>query len=283
MLRDAKGSAVSATELTAVEDIGDFYDQMGGLIEIMGGNIHVGYWTDEDDRTPLLEAINRLTDIVGGKLDLQPGQRLLDIGCGVGVPAIRLGQRVEAEITGVTISHWQVQEATRRVRAAGLRGQVKIEHGDAAALNYPDDSFDAVLMFQALQHAGDRGQWLGEMVRVARPGGRIVLTEFIEEIPLTAQETEILLAGAMQPPLRHDGILEAVRASGMVIDEVTDCGDRIRRSYPSYFDRLERHRDELIDSFGQERIQQQQEAMGMLLPIYRDKIGYLIITGHKPA
>jgi cyclopropane fatty-acyl-phospholipid synthase-like methyltransferase len=274
---------VSTTELTAIEDMGDFYDQMGGLIEIMGGNIHVGYWNDEGDRTPLLEAINRLTDIVGGKLDLQPGQRLLDIGCGVGVPAIRLGQRVEAEITGVTISHWQVQEATRRVRAAGLRGQVTIEHGDAAALRYPDDSFDAVLLFQALQHASDRGQWLREMVRVARPGARIVLTEFIEEIPLSSGETEILLAGAMQPPLPHDDILQVVGDSGLVIDEVADCGDRIRRSYPAYFDRLERHRDELVATFGQERIEQQQAAMGMLLPIYRDKIGYLIITGHKPA
>jgi cyclopropane fatty-acyl-phospholipid synthase-like methyltransferase len=274
---------VSTTELTAVEDIGDFYDQMGGLIEIMGGNIHVGYWTSDEDRTPLLEAINRLTDIVGSKLDLQPGQHLLDVGCGVGVPAIRLGQRVEARITGVTNSSWQVQEASRRVRAAGLRGQVGIEHGDAAALRYADESFDAVLAFQSLQHAGDRRQWLREMARVLRPGGRIVLTEFICEIPLTDAETEILLAGAMQPPTRSDSVLDDIADSGVLIDEVSDCGDRIRSSYPAYFDRLDRHRDDLIEAFGQERIQQQQDAMGMLLPIYRDKIGYLIVTGHKPA
>ncbi|HEV2885826.1 MAG TPA: methyltransferase domain-containing protein, partial [Jatrophihabitans sp.] len=263
--------------------IGDFYDQMGGLIEIMGGNIHVGYWTSDEDRTPLLEAINRLTDIVGSKLDLQPGQHLLDVGCGVGVPAIRLGQRVEARITGVTNSPWQVQEATRRIRAAGLRGQVTVEHGDAAALSFADATFDAVLAFQSLQHASDRDQWLREMVRVLRPGGRIVLTEFISEIALTDAETEILLAGAMQPPTRDGAVLEAVRNSGVVIDEVTDCGDRIRRSYPAYFDRLDRHRAELIEAFGEERIQAQQEAMGILLPIYRDKIGYLIVTGHKPA
>src|SRR5437899_9803522 len=98
-----------ATEVQAVDDIGGFYDQMGGLIEIMGGNIHVGFWTDDDDETPLIEAINRLTDIVGEKLNLWPGQHVLDVGCGVGVPAIRLGQRVEATITGVTISQWQVE------------------------------------------------------------------------------------------------------------------------------------------------------------------------------
>ncbi|HJQ01187.1 MAG TPA: methyltransferase domain-containing protein [Jatrophihabitans sp.] len=273
---------MSASELVAIEDIGSYYDQMGGLIEIMGGNIHVGYWTSDDDQTPLLEAINRLTDIVGEALDLQPGEHAIDIGCGVGVPAIRLAQRVEARITGVTISAWQVQEATRRIKAAGLRGQVVIEYGDAAALAYPDASFDKALVFQSLQHASDLGQWLRETVRVVRPGGRIVLTEFITEVGLTPHETEILLAGAMHPPLRHAELLDIVRANGLVIDDVIDCGDRIRKSYPSYFDRLDRHREHLVEAFGEERIQQQRDAMATLLPIYRDKIGYLIITGHRP-
>jgi len=274
---------VSATELTAVDDIAGHYDQMAGLIEIMGGNNHVGYWTSDEDRTPLLGALNRLTDVVGEKLDLQPGQHLLDIGCGVGVPAIQLGQYVEAHITGVTISNWQVQEGTRRVRAAGLRGQVQIEYGDAAALAYPDETFDAVLVFQSLQHASDLGQWLREMVRVLRRGGRVVLTEFLEEAPLTEEEIEILHAGAMQRPLRCEDLLAVIRVNGTVIEEVVDCGDRIRRSYPGYFDRLERYWGVLAGTFGEQRLQQWQEAMGALLPIYRDKIGYVIVTGHKPA
>ena len=274
---------MSATELHAVEDIGGFYDQMGGLIEIMGGNIHVGYWTGEDDQTPLIEAINRLTDIVGQKLDLQPGRHLLDIGCGVGEPAIRLGQRVDARITGVTNSEWQVQEATRRVRSAGLRGQVQVELGDAADLPYPDESFDSVLIFQALQHASDRGRWLREAVRVCRPGGRMVLTEFVEEIPLTDPELQILGQGAMQPPLRHDDLIEGFREAGIAIDDVHECGDRIRRSYPAYFDRLDRHRDHLAEAFGEERVEGQRQAMATLLPIYRDKIGYVVVTGHRPA
>src|SRR5207247_10142709 len=109
-----KGALMPTTELRAVEDVAGHYDQMAGLIEVMGGNIHVGYWTGDDDPTPLLEAINRLTAVVGEKRDLRPGQHLLDVGCGVGMTAIRLGQRVEARITGVTISDapWRT-ETTR--------------------------------------------------------------------------------------------------------------------------------------------------------------------------
>ena len=274
---------MASTEVHAVEDIGGFYDQMGGLIEIMGGNIHVGYWTGEDDPTPLIEAINRLTDIVGEQLDLQPGQTLLDIGCGVGAPAIRLGQRVDARITGITNSPWQVQEATSRIRAAGLRGQVEVELGDAAALPYPGASFDSVLIFQALQHASDRGRWLREAVRVCRPGGRMVLTEFVGEAPLTEPELGILAEGAMQPPLPFDELLAGFREAGIAIDRVHDCGDRIRRSYPAYFDRLDRHREHLVEAFGEERVEGQRQAMATLLPIYRDKIGYVVVTGHRPA
>jgi len=274
---------VATTEARPVEDIGGFYDQMGGLIEVMGGNIHVGYWHGDDDRAPLLEAINRLTDVVGAQLDLEPGQHALDVGCGVGMPAIRLAQRVDARITGITNSRWQVEEARRRVQASGVRGQVEVELGDAAELPFGDASFDAVLVFQSLQHAGDRGRWLREAVRVVRPGGRIVLTEFVEEDPLAEEEVEILLAGAMQPPLRRSALLELVRASGVVVDGVVDCGDRIRPTYAAYFDRLDRQRSHFVEAFGEERVEEQRQAMSILLPIYRDKIGYVVVTGHRAA
>lgn len=266
-----------------IDDIAGHYDEMAGLIEIMGGNNHVGYWTSDEDATPLLEALNRLTDVVGEKLDLQPGEHLVDIGCGVGVPVIRMAQRVEAKVTGVTVSKWQVEEGGRRVRAAGLRGQVEIVYGDAAALAYPDRTFDAALVFQSLQHANDLGQWLREMVRVLKPGGRVVLTEFLEEVPLGDEEIAILHAGAMHQPLGHDELLEVVRANGVTIDDVVSCGDRVRRSYAAYFDRLERYREVYAQAFGEERLRQWQGAMQTLLPTYRDKIGYVIISGHKPA
>ncbi len=274
---------MATTEARAVEDIGGFYDQMGGLIEVMGGNIHVGYWHGEDDEAPLLEAINRLTDVVGAQLELQRGQHVLDVGCGVGMPAIRLAQRVDARITGVTNSRWQVEEARRRIRAGGVRGQVEVELGDAADLPFEDETFDSVLVFQSLQHASDRGRWLREAVRVVRPGGRIVLTEFVEETQLAPEEVEILLSGAMQPPLGRAELLEAVGESGIVVDDVLDCGDRIRPTYPAYFDRLDRQRAHFVQAFGEERVEAQRRAMSILLPIYRDKIGYVVVTGHRAS
>jgi N-methyltransferase StaMA len=274
---------MSTTERSRSDEVGELFDEMADMIEVMGGNIHVGYWYDDDDTTPLLEAINRCTDIVGDKLGLGAGQRLLDIGCGAGVPATRIGQRTDAVITGVTNSRWQVQEATKRVKAAGLEGQVVIEHGDAAALPFADHSFDAVLAFESIPHAQDRGRWLREMARVARPGGRIVLTDFTCEVPITADEAAILRASGLEPPLPAAEAIEVVRANGVLVDGVEECGDNIRRSYPAYFERLARRRGDLVDAFGEDRVSDQEQEMEPLLAIYRQKIGYLILTGHTPT
>ena len=273
---------MSSQHMSQLEVVGKVFDEMAELIEIQGGSIHVGYWYSDDDKAPLLEAINQCTDVVGEKLGLKPDERLLDVGCGAAVPAIRLGQRTDAVITGITNSEWQVGEATKRIKAAGMREQIHVEYGDAAALPYKDESFDAVLAFQSLQHAEDRGQWLAEMARVLRPGGRLLVVDFIEEVPLTGEEAEILRSNAMEVPLPEADVVGGVRASGLEVDDVVTCGDRIRRSYPAYFERLARIRPGLVATLGEEKVDNQEQAMRQLLPIYRDKIGYVIVTGRKP-
>jgi cyclopropane fatty-acyl-phospholipid synthase-like methyltransferase len=274
-----------AQATSQAEAIGQAFDEMGELVEIQGGGNHVGYWYGDDDQAPFLEAINQNTELVGEKLELRPGQRLLDIGCGVAVPAIRYAQRYDVEVTGLTNSPWQVQEANRRTKAAGVRSQIRIDLGDAAALPYADASFDAVLSLQSLQHAEDRGRWLREMARVVRPGGRVVLVDFVEEIPLGDDEVEILFGNnvPMQRPLPYAQVVDQVRESGLVVDEALSCGDRIRRSYPAYWERVGRIKPDLVAMFGEERIESHLGFMRIMLPIYHDKIGYVIISARRPG
>jgi len=275
---------MTATEMSQAEAIGKAFDEMGELVEIQGGGNHVGYWDGDDDDSPFLEAINHCTELVGEKLQLGPGQRLLDIGCGVAQPAIRFAQRYDVQVTGVTNSTWQVQEANRRTKAGGVRSQIAIDQGDAAALPYPDGSFDAVLSFQSLQHAEDRGRWLAEMARMVRPGGRVVLVDFVEEVPLSDDEVEILFGNnvPMQQPLPFSQVVDQVRGSGLVVDEALSCGDRIRRSYPAYWERVERIKPDLVATLGEERVEGHLQFMRIMLPIYHDKIGYVILTPHRP-
>ncbi|WP_067499246.1 cyclopropane-fatty-acyl-phospholipid synthase family protein [Actinoplanes sp. TFC3] len=272
---------MSTTETPRSEYVGKVFNWMAELIEIQGGSMHVGYWTDDDDHSPMLEAINRCTDIVVSQLRLNPRDRLLDIGCGVGMPAIRAAHMFDADVVGIANSEWQVEEARLRVKQLGVRAHVTIEFGDANALKYPDGSFDAVLAFQSLQHAEDRGRWLGEMLRVLRPGGQVVIVDFYTQTPLTDEEEHILLAQGMEPPLPREDLLDTIAGSGFVLAHTIDGSANIRRSYPAYFERLERIRDDLSATLG-DKVAMQEQAMRQMLPIYQHKIGFLIISADKP-
>jgi demethylmenaquinone methyltransferase/2-methoxy-6-polyprenyl-1,4-benzoquinol methylase len=109
-----------------------------------------------------------------------PGSRVLDVATGTGDLAIELARRVwpAGEVVASDFSERMLERA-RRKAAAGAAGRVqpRFEWGDALALAYADDSFDAVTVGFGARNFADLGRGLGEMARVARPGGRVVVLE----------------------------------------------------------------------------------------------------------
>ena len=105
------------------------------------------------------------------------GRRVLDVGCGDGGvlrDLLRYGARAE-DLRGVDLLAERVQ------RARELTPGARIEVGDAQALPYQDGSFDLVLGFTLLSSVVDEGarrRVTGEMARVTKPGGRVVLYDF---------------------------------------------------------------------------------------------------------
>jgi demethylmenaquinone methyltransferase/2-methoxy-6-polyprenyl-1,4-benzoquinol methylase len=99
-----------------------------------------------------------------------PGSTALDVATGTGDLAIELARR-GAEVTGSDFAPGMLEIA--RQKAPGLR----FEEGDALKLAYPDDSFDAVTVGFGARNFADLDRGLGEMARVTRPGGRVVVLE----------------------------------------------------------------------------------------------------------
>lgn len=164
------------------DEVGAYYDLMGPFYATLwGDNIHVGYWTGPDDTSSNIEAQDRLTDLLIEKVHLAAGQTLLDVGCGVGRPAIRLSRRTGSSVTGITVSADQVARATRLADQNGVADRVRFQRADATMLPFDDASFDAAWAFESLLHMPDRMRVLREIWRVLRPGGRFVLTDVTEE------------------------------------------------------------------------------------------------------
>jgi len=113
-------------------------------------------------------------------LDLQPGQRVLDVGSGTGRLALAVADRVApgGSVDGVDAAREMVARAEENNRRR--RRPVTFTTARAQQLPFPDASFDVVTCTLALHHVApdDRGAAVVEMHRVLRPGGRVLLAEF---------------------------------------------------------------------------------------------------------
>jgi SAM-dependent methyltransferase len=129
---------------------------------------------------------------------LGDGARLLDAGCGSGL-ALQVADKRGAIVTGVDASEGLLALAMERAPTADLR------QGDLEELPYPDNSFDIVTAFNAVQYAGDPVNALRELRRVAVPGGRIGVVTWSDA---ERCETRVVLAAIgslLPPPPPHPG------------------------------------------------------------------------------
>lgn len=135
---------------------------------------------------------------------LQPGQRALDVGCGVGTTAIQLARRFGVAVTAVDISSIMLDRARTNVRKAHLEGTIEVDYGDILSLPQADNSFDRVLA-EAVTMFVDRPPAAAELVRVCRPGGMVLATEFLWHTPPSAQARELFL-GQLCPGMQLDNL-----------------------------------------------------------------------------
>ncbi|WP_030543140.1 cyclopropane-fatty-acyl-phospholipid synthase family protein [Streptomyces albus] len=226
------------------EDVGRLYDENTEVVDgAAGGNIHSGYWESAADRSSLDEATDRLTDLVTGRLSVEPGQRLLDVGCGTGSPALRVAAGHEAKVVGISVSREEIALARARAAEAGLTGRVSFAYADAMALPvgtepFGADSFHGAWAIESLMHMSDRAGALAAVARTLRPGGRLVVADVLLRRPVhgeTAQFVEQMCQAFQAPGLPGpEEYRDAVRQAGLELLEFTDIGENVRPTYRAF-------------------------------------------------
>jgi SAM-dependent methyltransferase len=116
--------------------------------------------------------------------ELQPGETVLEVGCGTGVLDRWLARHtgMAHHIIGVDISRYVLREATALARREGLEGVVEFREGSAEALPFPENSFDIVMSSTVIQRV-NADRMLREMVRVTKPGGRVAVVGHAHDMP----------------------------------------------------------------------------------------------------
>jgi ubiquinone/menaquinone biosynthesis C-methylase UbiE len=196
---------------------------------------------EKGDFTRIAQSMRESGEALVKSLGITKGLRVLDVGCGDGttaIPEAKLG----AEVLGVDIARNLVEAGNRRAREAGLTN-IRFEEGDACALTgLKDKSFDLVVSIFGVMFAPKPFEVAKEMVRVTRPGGRIVMGNWIPNDPtLVAQILKISSAYTPPPPEGfispmlwgvEKNVIERFGAAGIAADKISFVRDTYTFNFP---------------------------------------------------
>jgi ubiquinone/menaquinone biosynthesis C-methylase UbiE len=189
--------------------------------------VHFGY-TDATTRSHG-EALVTMNRVLADRVAIQPGQRVLDAGCGVGGSSFWLAEQRGTTVVGITPVWSQVVRARHYAVARGLGERVAFEQADYTQTPFPDRSFDVVWALESLCHAPDKAAFYREAARLLRPGGRLVVAEYIRAArPLDGASERLLhewLDGWAIPDLdtreEHLGYVAAAGLVDAALDDIT--------------------------------------------------------------
>jgi cyclopropane fatty-acyl-phospholipid synthase-like methyltransferase len=140
-----------------------------------GDSFHLGYFPQGQET--LGEALDAHTDLVAELARVRDAVSVLDVGCGLAAPALRIAARHNCLITGVNISREQVRQGNELIAERGLSDRVIVRRGDARALDFPEDSFDAIVCLEAAGDIcvteADKNRLVAELFRMVRRGGHV--------------------------------------------------------------------------------------------------------------
>jgi ubiquinone/menaquinone biosynthesis C-methylase UbiE len=154
---------------------------------------------EKGDFTEIAAFMRQSGESVVKALGLTPPLRALDLGCGDGTTAVPLAQ-LGAEVVGIDIARNLVDAGNKRAAQLGL-SLLKFQEGDACKLEgVSDHSFDLTLSVFGAMFAPKPFEVAAEMVRVTRPGGRIVMGNWIPNDPTSFVSQLLKISAAFTPP-----------------------------------------------------------------------------------
>ncbi|MGK7869427.1 class I SAM-dependent methyltransferase [Falsiroseomonas sp. E2-1-a20] len=214
------------------------------LEQSFGRHIHWGYWPEPalarpDSAEDYAAAAERLSLELLALAGIAPGMRVLDAGCGFGGTLACLEERMHPlDLVGLNIDPRQL------ARAAGLvhprpGTTIAFTAGDACTLPFADASFDRVLAVECIFHFPSRAAFLAEVRRVLRPGGVLVLSDFVPAsawVPVTRLARapwfdRVNLFGTCDVTCSAAGYRRLAAESGLAL---TTLRDITRHTLPTY-------------------------------------------------
>jgi ubiquinone/menaquinone biosynthesis C-methylase UbiE len=207
---------------------------------------------DKGDFSEIAAFMRQSGEAIVESLEITPGQRVLDLGSGDGTTALPLA-RLGADVTGIDISSRMVAAGNRRAAQAGLT-RLRFQQGDACNLEgVGDRSFDFLISIFGAMFGPCPFDAAREMVRVTKPGGRVVMGNWIPNDPtFISQLLKVSSAFTPPPPVgfispmlwgAENHIVERFGKAGITADRIQMTPDTY------YFAHSEKTPEQFIELF----------------------------------
>lgn len=222
----------TARQPRGAEGVAHHYDVLDRHYrEIWGEHVHHGLWLDPSELPA--QATRRLVELAAGLAGVRAGSRVCDVGCGYGATARMLVDELEAQVTGLTVSPVQLRYGQAHARGENPR----LLLGDWLDNGLPSASFDAVLAIESVSHMRERPRVFSECLRVLRPGGRLVVIDWLATQAARRWQRRLLL-----DPICREGrlpSLDTMRQYGQMLQSVgfeavtgRDLSAQVWRTWP---------------------------------------------------
>ena len=189
----------------------------------------------------------QLTERLATLAGVQQGQRLLDVGCGMGGSSIHLAKTRGCQAVGVTISPFQRRWASASSRWHRVSGSTRFQCEDAEQIDFPPESFDVVWSVECTEHLFDKPRFFQRAAAWLKPGGTMAICAWLagDDLAEEAKRQQVydVCEGFFCPSLGSESdYVGWMEAAGLTMSTVEDWTRRVDRTWEICRNRVERAR-----------------------------------------